>query len=69
MKDIGGIAPWETVPSFAATSKLSTEYKLRHNRLPNISVKVHPELFLIVGLAPAHDGADLAAEEVESFGR
>jgi hypothetical protein len=51
------------------TSKLSAEHKLWYNDFPNISVKVHPELFLTVGLAPAHDGADLAAEEVESFGR
>ena len=58
--------------SFAVTpirSKRSAKYKLRHNRFPNISVNVHPEFFLIVGLAPAHDGADLAAEKVESFGR
>lgn len=51
------------------TSKLSAKYKLRHNCLPDISVKVHPVLFLVVGLAPAHDRADLAAEEPEVFGR
>jgi hypothetical protein len=30
---------------------------------------VHPELFLIVGLAPADDGTDLTAQEAETFGR
>jgi len=37
------------------------EYKLRQNRFPDISVKMHSILFLVVGLAPSHDGADLAA--------
>ena len=50
-------------------SKRSAKYKLGHNRFPNISVKVYPELFLIVGLAPADDGTDLAAQEAETSGR
>jgi hypothetical protein len=50
------------------TGKLLAEYKLRQNRFPDISVKVHPVLFLVVGLAPAHDGADLAAHELRSSG-
>ena len=49
------------------TGKLSAEYKLRHDRFPDIPVKVHPVLFPVVGLAPAHDGADLAAQEAETF--
>src|SRR4051812_648561 len=56
---------WFVVPK----GELSAEYKLRHNGFPDISVEVHPELFFIVGLAPAHDGADLAAHEAETFGR
>ena len=49
--------------------KLSSEYELRHYRFPDILVKARPELFLVVGLAPAHDGADLTAQEADITGR
>lgn len=59
---------WDPHQCCPQAVRLSPEYQLRYDRFPDISVKVHLILFLVVGLAPAHDGADFAAQKAEALG-